>query len=158
MTVSSIDAGKTICELSKWQTSNLRLQKLLYIAHMYHIGITKGEDLIEEDFYVWQHGPVEPELYHYCKGFGSDYIPNIFPVNGGVRKNGSEFKILKKISDIANKKKLSNKQLVDFTHWEKGAWFRAGERWKHRYSIIIPREMIKEEYNYRVEKRTQNEK
>lgn len=58
MTVSSIDASKTLCELSGWQTSNLRLQKLLYIAHMYYMRGGKG-DLVRENFEAWKFGPVE---------------------------------------------------------------------------------------------------
>ena len=93
MATSSINAGKTLCELSGWRISNLRLQKLLYIAHMYHLGRT-DKNLVNENFEAWQHGPVEPNLYHYVKGYGADSIGNVFPRNGGVKKDDHEFDVL----------------------------------------------------------------
>jgi len=40
MTVSASAAAKRMCERSGWTLSNLELQKLLYIAHMFHLGET----------------------------------------------------------------------------------------------------------------------
>ena len=48
MTVS-IQVAKYICEKTGWNTSNLRLQKILYIAHMLHIGETETP-LIDDSF------------------------------------------------------------------------------------------------------------
>ena len=149
MTVSSIDAGKTICELSRWKTSNLRLQKLLYIAQVYHIG-EHGKYLIDEDFVAWKLGPVEPKLYYYCKMCGSDYIDNIFPKNAGVDEeiNAEEFNTLKMAFEKL--KKLSNNALVRATHWEKGAWHYVYER--NTRGVAIPRELLEMEYNNRLGK------
>lgn len=46
--------------------SNLKLQKLLYYAQAWHLGMI-GQPLFEEDFQAWVHGPVIPESYHLYK-------------------------------------------------------------------------------------------
>lgn len=146
MTISSIDAGKTLCELSGWRMSNLRLQKLLYIAHMYYMREGK-DDLIRENFEAWKLGPVEPGLYHYCKVYGASPIGHIFPKNGGVERDSPEFKILD--GTIKAAEGITEAALVSFTHWEKGAWYKT----RKRGEVLIPRGFIKEEYEARDEAR-----
>lgn len=48
--------------------SNLKLQKLLYYAQAWHLGMN-GQPLFEENFQAWVHGPVIPELYQQYKQF-----------------------------------------------------------------------------------------
>ncbi|GAB5496328.1 MAG: hypothetical protein Phyf2KO_14080 [Phycisphaerales bacterium] len=54
------EAGKTI--------TPMKLQKLVYFAHGWKLGIT-GEPLIREDIEAWQYGPVVRSLYHEFKEF-----------------------------------------------------------------------------------------
>lgn len=49
--------------------TNLKLQKLVYYAQAWHLAI-KGEELFEDEFEAWVHGPVIPELYVQYKDFG----------------------------------------------------------------------------------------
>lgn len=49
--------------------SNLKLQKLVYYAQAWHLGIY-GSPLFEEDFQAWIHGPVIPALYFQYNSFG----------------------------------------------------------------------------------------
>lgn len=155
MAVSSIDAGKTICELSKWQTSNLRLQKLLYIAHLYCVGIKK-EDLIREDFYAWKLGPVEPDLYEYCKVYGSSPIGRIFPKNGGVdkQKNKNGFKAIKKVVEVFGNAPIV--ELVNFTHWKGGAWHEVYNI-QGKPNFIIPHHLIIKEHENRLKESREKE-
>ena len=144
MSVGSIQAGKKLCVLSGWNLSNLRLQKLLYIAHMYHLAEMK-EELINEKFEAWMYGPVEPVLYQYVKGYGKKPIPNIFHPEIEDVPEGSELDYLQIVID--HTKEISNASLVSFTHWSKGAWFK-----KYNPRIrgnIIPNDLIVEEYNAR---------
>jgi uncharacterized phage-associated protein len=57
----------------------LKLIKLVYIAHGWHLGIT-GEPLINEHPEAWEYGPVIPSVYHEFKIFG----------NGPIRKRATE--------------------------------------------------------------------
>ena len=48
--------------------TNLKIQKLVYIAHGWHLAIT-GDALIQEEIEAWPFGPVIPKLYHELKRY-----------------------------------------------------------------------------------------
>jgi uncharacterized phage-associated protein len=54
--------------------SNLKLQKLCYYAQGVMTAM-RGEPLIAEDIFAWDHGPVVPSLYHRYKHHGAQPIP-----------------------------------------------------------------------------------
>ena len=41
----------------------LKLQKLVYIAHGYYLALTGGNPLVNEPFEAWDYGPVNRTLY-----------------------------------------------------------------------------------------------
>lgn len=144
MTVPTLSAAKYLCEASEWSLSNLKLQKLLYISHMMHLGRT-GTPLIDGHFEAWDYGPVEPSLYHHVKAFGRNEIGPVFhtvaPVTDPVAKDVMErtFQILRN---------MTPGQLVGVTHWDQGAWaqhYRPDTR-----GAVIPNEAILEEYARRL--------
>ena len=55
----------------------MKMQKLLYYLHGWHLAIT-DEPVITEEFQAWPYGPVEESLYHYLKEYGgkpiTDYL------------------------------------------------------------------------------------
>ena len=77
MTISPIAAGAFICGESEWTTTQLAVQKILYMAHMVHLGREHGP-LVHGQFEAWDYGPVHPVLYHKVKAFGARSIPNVF--------------------------------------------------------------------------------
>ena len=149
MSVSSMQAANVLCELSNWKITNLKLQKVLYFAHMYHLGMEGLENpLINEEFEAWVWGPVEPELYHRVKVFGSgSIVKGTFFWDGDVDKNGSEYKWLSCMFDATEN--MESGELIDMTHWEEGAWqkvFGRGNR-----NELIPNERILQEFRARNE-------
>jgi uncharacterized phage-associated protein len=52
----------------------LKLQKLIYYAHGWHLAINNSP-LIDEVIQAWEYGPVVPQVYHEFKQFGSRPIP-----------------------------------------------------------------------------------
>ena len=60
MAVSALSAGKRLGKHSGWTLSNLAMQKLLYIAHMYHLGMYDATPLVTGHFEAWDYGPVHP--------------------------------------------------------------------------------------------------
>ena len=59
----------------------LMIQKLVYIAHGYHLAFTEkydpgnGKPLVDDEFVeAWQYGPVFPSLYHQFKRYGGNPI------------------------------------------------------------------------------------
>jgi uncharacterized phage-associated protein len=143
MTVSAFEAAKRLGERSGWSLSNLEMQKLLYLAHMFHLG-QYGKPLVSGHFEAWDYGPVHPDLYHRIKIFGSSPVENVFhSVN--KPQEGTEAQLLDDVfKHFANQRPG---RLVAITHWDKGAWARhydPGTR-----NVIIPNEDILDEYRER---------
>lgn len=141
MTISSFQAAKKICELSDWTITNLKLQKILYLSHLYYLGREK-EPLVNEKFEAWYYGPVEPLLYDKMKVFGNRPIRDAF-FDITTKTPCKEFYFIEnQYNEISNK---STWDLVLLTHLKGGAWERYFEEdQKHRK---IPNEDISEEYN-----------
>ncbi len=60
-----LESGKPVTQM--------KLQKMVYFAHGYHLA-KYGEPLIKEDFEAWQFGPVAPSIYNEFNLYGSDPI------------------------------------------------------------------------------------
>ena len=142
MAVSALSAARTVCEMRGWRVSNLELQKILYLAHMFHLGRT-GQPLISENFEAWDYGPVVPKLYHRAKGFGSGHVKNVFHWISDVPNELTAYDVLEEVTDATND--LSPGRLVALTHSDSGAWaqyYRPGAR-----GIVIPNPAILAEYH-----------
>ena len=68
--------------LSKHRESGitpLKIQKLVYLSHGWHLALSQGnKPLIEDEFAeAWRHGPVFPSLYHEFKHLGSQPLINL---------------------------------------------------------------------------------
>ena len=59
--------------------SPMKIQKLLYLAHGYHLHLY-DKPLIEEAFEAWKFGPVVSILYHKCKHFDRSGIKALLTV------------------------------------------------------------------------------
>ena len=98
MTISVLEAAKYLGGRSRWSLSNLKMQKLIYIAHMFHLGIYKKE-LVHRFFEAWDYGPVHPDLYHYAKVFGADPVDNIFYSISNLKDEETEISILDAVEE-----------------------------------------------------------
>lgn len=144
MTVPVLSAAKRLAECSGWSLSNLELQKLLYLAHMFHLGRTNGQPLVSGHFEAWDYGPVHPKLYHRVKVFGSDPVGNVFHGEPDI-DDASAVELLD--DAVAKLSHLSPGRLVAITHRPNGAWeqnYRPGAR-----GIIIPNQDILDEFRDR---------
>ena len=144
----TMDAAKYLCERSSWTLTHLALQKILYIAHMFHLGRV-DQPLIDGRFEAWDLGPVVPSVYHAMKVFGNQPIYDVFgsPIH---LADGPEKDTLTEAAEALSKKTPA--QLVSITHWEQGAWaehYVPGAR-----GIAIPNESIKREYRERARRAT----
>ena len=66
MITSNMVAAKTLCEISDWSLSNVRLQKILYFAHRRFLGET-GRPLVKGPFMRYPYGPVIEEIHRHVK-------------------------------------------------------------------------------------------
>ena len=143
MSYSSYTVAKTVCSLSRGKVTNIQLQKLLYLMHMYYLGQT-GKPLVDETFEAWEYGPVLPSVYDRVFVFGADPIEyDMFYKHEVIPKED------KKAYEIINyflSKLLCKKPsyLVALTHHKGGAWKKFYR--KKVKNIKLPNKDIKIEY------------
>lgn len=117
----------------------------MYLAQMIYMGRTHGARLFEGAFQAWDYGPVEPDLYHKAKMFGSGPVKDVF---GEARRFADNDPRIKLMDDICGHfLKYSAGDLVEITHSDKGAW--AKHYVPRARNISIPDEDILEEYRNR---------
>jgi uncharacterized phage-associated protein len=145
MAISPLSAARTMCEVRDWQISNLELQKLLYIAEMAALGRSNGaEPLVTDVFQAWDYGPVLPSVYHRAKAFGDKHVPDVFHI--ADLAVGRDRNIIEQVAK--NFEGYSAAELVDITHWDRGAW--ASHYIPGVKGIVIPRADILREYRERI--------
>lgn len=111
---------KFVCEVGDWNVSNLRLQKVLYIAQMFYMGRNNGDRLVDATFEAWDYGPVVPALYHKVKMFGSRPIADVF--YDALRFNEDDRRRMFLMDVCIDLLHRRPGELVEITHWENGAW------------------------------------
>lgn len=143
MSVSVLSAAKRLGKKSGWDLTNLEMQKMCYLAHMYYMGTHDGDPLVSGYFEAWALGPVHPELYHIAKRFGADVVE---------RRVFSPYPTLPDDFDGSRwldtaVEQLPRTRLVAITHRRGGAWDR--NYLPRTRGIRIPNEHILEEYQER---------
>lgn len=109
-----------ICEKSGWRVTNLQLQKILYLTQMQYMGVKDGIRLVDADFEAWDYGPVDPLLYRKVKKFGADPISDVFYEARSFREDDERRLFLDNVCVELLPRSAS--ELVNLTHWSKGAW------------------------------------
>jgi uncharacterized phage-associated protein len=135
-----MQVARTLGQLSGWSLSNLAMQKIGFIAEMLHLG-RHDAPLINEQWQAWSYGPVQPDLYHAAKVFGSAPVKNIFMASPLMPESTQE----KAVRDAyVMMKDLRPGQMINITHQPTGAWaqnYQPGMKGR-----IIPKSAIKAEY------------
>jgi len=121
--------------------SNMKLQKLLYIANGLYLA-KNGTPLIEEPIKAWTYGPVIENVYHEYKQYGNE---NITKIPWEYQLNNSKIKLDNNVNEVVDfvlevAKKLSAIQLSNWTHAEKSPWSKA----KLQGNTIISEKDIKD--------------
>ena len=143
MTITALQAAKYLCKASVWRYTHLELQKMIYIAHVIHLG-RYDETLISGHFEAWDYGVVHPDLYRLLLEFGADVIPQ-------------SFRAFKKCEDVINFSNewisletvrvsfppRSGPHLIRFNHEHGKAWKKHYEKY---HNNVIPSESMKEEF------------
>lgn len=128
--------------------SPMKLQKLVYCLHGWHLAIT-GKPAIDGQFEAWPYGPVEEDLYHLFKPYRNKPISAYAPSWDGdekkayvVAQNGND-----EFYDILNfvagrYMPFSATQLSAMTH-------KPGTPWsitRDKCETFIPNELIQEHF------------
>jgi len=142
---SAAAVANTFLELAKREgktLTNMQLQKLVYIAHGWMLGIV-GKPLIKNTVEAWQWGPVIPDLYHPLKKFGAGIVNELLPVKQTLEAEGAPMLIV--ASTWAGYGQLSALQLSDITHKDGTPWSQTRQEFPGRHAVIR-NELIAEHY------------
>ena len=108
------ETGKTI--------SNMKLQKLLYLAQGIHLALKNDTPLFADSIEAWKYGPVIPSVYHKFKIYFSGDIPVTHPfASGTATLDEDQLKLVRKVVDLYGG--LSAISLSNFTHLQESPWF-----------------------------------
>lgn len=141
MAIGTFKAAKALGRYSEWSLTNLKMQKILYIAHMIFLG-KNNEPLINDTFEAWDYGPVLPNLYHKIKVYGREHVKEA--IFFGVEDIKDESKEAKILEEAATKlSSIQSSKLISFTHKKNGAWYKCYDAGANN---PIPREQIINEY------------
>lgn len=108
--------------------SNLKLQKLLFLCHAFHL-VETGRPLVRGSFEAWQYGPVHREAYEAFKRFGPKAITEeadkFDPVTGTrnpipVSYDRDALDVIQKVIQFYGPKSAG--ELVELTHSKNGPW------------------------------------
>lgn len=64
--------------------THLKLQKLCYYAQAWHLVFTGGQNMFDEHFEAWAHGPVCPDLWREYRGYSYNPIPAPEEFDGNI--------------------------------------------------------------------------
>ena len=143
----------------------LKIQKLIYLAHGWHLAYIDEPLVIDEYVEAWQHGPVFPSIYHAFKYLGRK--PIIEPLiefsyrdDNSIKINTPQIpksdkvtcKLLTTIWDAYGK--FTGNYLSKLTHQENSPWSKARGDVKTYRNITIDNKVIMDHYKGLIEERS----
>ena len=127
--------------------TTFRLNKLTFLSHGWHYGIT-GNPLIKNDIEAWSRGPVIPDVDREWKLQGEMVKSQIGDLDGNPytdeRLDDEKKELIEKVYDVYSI--FSDDEISDITHEEDSAWFLTLENNNHKLYANIPDMFIKECY------------
>ncbi len=131
----------------------MKLIKLCYVAHGWHLGLY-DEELLAEAIYAWKYGPVINSLYTEFKKYHTSPISELYidRVTGKIPlPDDAKTPFLDKTWDIY--KDFSAIQMSTLTHQKNTPWDIIWNQLggKNRLNVIIPNDLIRDYYKKRIE-------
>lgn len=158
-----LDFGRT----RKEEISPLRIQKLVYISHGWHLALSGGKPLVSDEYVeAWQYGPVFPSVYHEFKHYGASPILDYATE---YELMGTNFKLVtprvepddvNAVAFLGRVWKVygdySGLQLSGMTHAPGTPWDIVWKKNKGMRNVHIPNELIRKHYLRIMESRNDN--
>lgn len=131
----------------------MKMQKLVYFLHGWHLAIT-GKPVVENEFRAWQYGPVEENLYHMLKKHRGSPITTYLKEDRDGKETAfavaKSEKMFHKVLDMVWEKygRFSAIQLSAMTHETGTPWDTV---YNHHDDLpAIPNAMIKEYFDRKI--------
>lgn len=121
--------------------TNMKLQKLVYIAHGWCLALLK-KPLIGDDIRAWQFGPVIPNLYDVLRFYGASVVTEHVPAREAVDPGCPEMGVIRAVWN--SYKGYPAFMLSAITHRPGTPW---SETWAMNQYGTIEDELISAHYN-----------
>lgn len=122
----------------------MKLQKLVFLAHGWHLGI-HGKPLVSERVEAWEWGPVIPSVYHAFKYFGRKQVTELGESPIGIEEIEQETKdFLYEVWKIYGK--YTGIQLSNLTHEKGSPWDIARHDNEGQKYLVIKDDIIEDYY------------
>lgn len=148
------DIAKEFLTLAKEEgltIAPMKLLKLVYIAHGYHLGFKKAP-LINNPVQAWKYGPVIPELYQITKKFGKFPVdPDLVDMFYSKELSATDKHFVKLVWNAY--KHLNGLQLSTLTHAKDTPWEKTYDGGFHK---IIPNSIIEDYYTNMINERAKS--
>ncbi len=119
----------------------MKLQKLVYFAHGWHLAVCDSEPLTSEEVEAWRFGPVFPSLYRAYKAYGNHPIMDCGDEKA-VKKIEADIKTKTVLDAVLEKYgKYTAIQLSNMTHKAGTPW---AQTWDGSFCKTIPNEIIED--------------
>jgi uncharacterized phage-associated protein len=130
----------TIAEREGKVLTNMKLQKLVYMAHGF--GLAFDKPLIKNEVHAWKYGPVIPQLYKMLAKYGAGTVTELIPSHEPDMESTLEaFEIIKRVWNGYGK--FSGGQLSAITHEAGSPW---SQTWLKENFSVIPEDLIAKHY------------
>jgi len=129
----------------------MKLIKMAYIAHGWHLGLYDTE-LLDEVIYAWKYGPVITSMYYAFRDYGDGQIDRLYSSpNKTPYPDEAIIPFLEKIWDLF--KNYDGIQLSSMTHQPGSPWYKVWNEMggKDKKDVTIPNDIIKEFYKNRIQ-------
>jgi len=140
-----------LAEIEGSSIKTMKLLKLAYIAHGYHLGFFEYP-LFKNRIEAWKYGPVIPDLYRVIRRFGSKFSVDIDTTDlyseNELSKEDREF--LEIIWSYY--KKYNGFELSALTHKENTPWEDIYKKFPNQ-NVEIPNEVIQSHYSKLISER-----
>lgn len=143
MSFNPISVANKFLDIAWSQGKNIdpmKLQKLVYFAHGWHLAIY-GKPLVDESFEAWNFGPVLPSVYHAFKRFGPSAITQ-HGAEADAIDDGDTTDFLLRVWGPYSV--YSSIQLSNMSHDQNGPWAKHVGKQGDCNGSVIPDEEIEE--------------
>jgi len=123
--------------------SNMKLQKLVYIAHGYGLAIL-NKPLIKQPVEAWKYGPVVADLYHALRQYKSGNVTEPINILPTEQLSETDRALINSVLNAYGR--FSGTQLSSMTHKEGTPWQEVFQPGASFHNEIIPDSLIKEHY------------
>jgi uncharacterized phage-associated protein len=130
----------------------MKLIKLVYLAHGWHLGLTKSP-LLNEPVLAWRYGPVIDSLYQYFKHFGTQQITSFAydrdKAQYQISDSDNIIPMLDRIWEVYHS--YNGIQLSALTHQNGSPWAQIwNDNMQSSTNKIIPNQLIQKYYEQQV--------